>query len=106
MSVIIYGASDDLIEVEGDVSEEFSHNGGDEVVLVVGGHGQLVLVSVFMDPSGDWSTSAKILRPGQRGKEASVTTIVRPGCEPGGDMGCQVFISKPVDVFKLDNAWA
>lgn len=29
MSIIVYGASDDLIEVEGDISEEFPYRGDD-----------------------------------------------------------------------------
>ena len=30
MSITVYGASDDLIEVEGDISEEFPYKGDDE----------------------------------------------------------------------------
>ena len=36
MRIKIYGSSDDLIEIEGDVREEFSHFGGDPAYLHLG----------------------------------------------------------------------
>lgn len=46
--VTIYGASDDLVEIEGDLDEEF---GGDDVVLAFG-DGTVLRVSFA--PSGVW----------------------------------------------------
>ena len=34
MSITIFGASDDLIEIEGEIDEEFCTNGSDEPVLL------------------------------------------------------------------------
>lgn len=54
MSITIYGASDDLIEVEGDVDEEFSALGDDEGTggLIVTNLGDVVQVAY--DRHGIW----------------------------------------------------
>lgn len=53
--VIISGASDDLIEIEGDLQEEFSHywrDGDDKPLYLAFGDG--TLVSVRYDADGCW----------------------------------------------------
>lgn len=102
MTVVIYGASDDLIEVEGDANEEFSTDGAGGVsVLVVGGHGEIVKVTPLL--GAWWSAHAQIIAPGPRGHEVSVAQVARPGREPGGDMGVQVNMAPPLRVFKVVN---
>ena len=98
MTVVIYGASDDLIEVEGDVREEFSTDGeGGESVLVVGSKGEIVKVTPRLNDW--WSAEAQIIA----GEGVTVMQVVRPGHEPGGDMGVQVNMVPPLRVFKVVN---
>jgi hypothetical protein len=56
-AVTIYGASDDLIEIEGDLEEEFyvRNYSGREPVLLAFGDG--TLLSIDMDPFGVWRIS-------------------------------------------------
>lgn len=56
-SVTIYGASDDLIEVEGDLSEEFSPDSDDQETWLVFGDG--TVLAVRYDDFGVW----RITRP-------------------------------------------
>jgi len=51
MSIKIYGASDDLIEIEGDLKEEFNHY-SDEPVLIAVSEG--TLLRVVYDGDGIW----------------------------------------------------
>jgi hypothetical protein len=51
MSIKIYGASDDLIEIEGDLEEEFNHY-SDEPVLIAVSEG--TLLRVVYDGDGIW----------------------------------------------------
>jgi hypothetical protein len=46
----IYGASDDLIEVEGDISEEFQYLGGEDMLAFSDG----TLLSIRYDKQGIW----------------------------------------------------
>lgn len=52
MSVTVYGASDDLIEIEGDVEEEFSARGEADDDLIGMSNG--VLLRVRYDSDGVW----------------------------------------------------
>jgi hypothetical protein len=51
VSTIIYGASDDLIEVSGDVAEEFNIDGREDTCVALSNG---VLVSVRYDDHGYW----------------------------------------------------
>lgn len=53
MSIVIYGASDDLVEVEGDIEEEFSAF-GDEDGNVIVATSTGVVVRVVYDHEGIW----------------------------------------------------
>lgn len=55
MSVRVYGASDDLIEVEGDVNEEFNGYGGDDGFVL--GFSTGVLLRIVYDRDGTWRIS-------------------------------------------------
>jgi hypothetical protein len=90
-SVVIHGASDDLIEVLGDTLEEFPCDGRGELV-VIGPGGEVVEVTVELDES--WSASAKIIRAS---RSLRVETIPRPGTGDGeslshleGDMAVRI----------------
>lgn len=50
-ATVIYGASDDLIELDGEISEEFSHT-GEEPALLAFGDG--TLLEVAYDKDGIW----------------------------------------------------
>lgn len=52
MNVIVYGASDDLIEVEGDIREEFSPERDDEPTYLAFSNG--TVLSVVYDRHGKW----------------------------------------------------
>lgn len=54
--ILIYGASDDLIEIEGDIREEFSAYGDDAGVYL--GFSDGTLVSVDYDRDGIWRFSS------------------------------------------------
>lgn len=47
----IYGSSDDLIEIEGDISEEFTLSGDESGYI---GLSDGTLLSVVYGPDGDW----------------------------------------------------
>jgi len=51
VTVTVYGASDDLIEVDGDIYEEFSHN-SDEPALLAFSDGTVLRVT--FDEDGIW----------------------------------------------------
>lgn len=51
MSVTVYGASDDLIEVEGDIREEFPWNDPDAAYL---GFSNGVILRILFSISGAW----------------------------------------------------
>jgi hypothetical protein len=51
MSITITGASDDLIEVDGDISEEFNPSDGEDSLL---GFSNGVLLRVRYDEDGIW----------------------------------------------------
>ena len=50
--VLVYGASDDLIEIEGDLSEEFNPSGNNEMCYLAFSDG--TVLSVAYDRSGVW----------------------------------------------------
>ncbi len=52
MSVTIYGASDDLIEVEGDIREEFSARGDDDAGYLAFSNG--AVFSIMYAQDGCW----------------------------------------------------
>lgn len=52
MNIKIYGASDDLIEVEGDIREEYDAYGNPRHLTLVGKNGGAVEVVAHYD--GDW----------------------------------------------------
>ena len=52
MTTTIYGASDDLIEIEGDISEEFAAYDLDEDAVIGASNG--VLLRVRYDDDGVW----------------------------------------------------
>ncbi|GAA0529243.1 hypothetical protein GCM10010172_07370 [Paractinoplanes ferrugineus] len=51
MPVAIYGASDDLIEVDGDIYEEFNHNDDEPALL---GFSDGTVLKVTFDQDGIW----------------------------------------------------
>lgn len=53
MSVIVYGASDDLIELEGEIREEFSAYNGGRLAFSNG-----VLLDLEYDRNGTWRITA------------------------------------------------
>ena len=74
MAILLYGASDDLIETEGDVSEEFSAYDFDGYVLLSNG----LVFSMNFNRSGIWSIELV------RGDD-SLVTITRSTGEYGDD---------------------
>lgn len=88
MSTIIYGASDDLIEISGDVSEEFGADGGTNYIALSNG----VLVSVKYDDEGMWRVRT-IERPD--GVECYLTEARGDG-EPNDLDGCPGYSDKLV----------
>lgn len=52
MSITVYGASDDLIEIEGDISEEFNALGEESGSVLAFSDG--TLLSVLYDDNGIW----------------------------------------------------
>ena len=52
MSITIYGDSDDLIEVDGDIREEFSYSGSEEGDLL--GFSDGTLLRIRHDDQGTW----------------------------------------------------
>lgn len=86
--ITVYGASDDLIEVEGEVEEEF-YCDESGTILLIGSSG--AVVEVYVELESEWSATARIRRPGPRGNKVIVTTIPRPG-EHGedGDMAVAI----------------
>ena len=59
MSITIYGASDDLIEIEGDISDEFNfYPEEDEYRLLAVSDG--TLLKVFYDKDGIWRITRQV----------------------------------------------
>jgi hypothetical protein len=56
----IHGCSDDLIEIDGDIREEFSYQDG-TVVYVACSNGSLV--KIFYGPDGEWRLSMVRVEP-------------------------------------------
>lgn len=84
-SVVIHGASDDLIEVVGDVLEEFPCDGSGQLV-VIGPGGEVVEVVVELDEA--WTARAKIIRAS---RSLRVETVPRPGdYGDEGDMAIRI----------------
>lgn len=52
MSITVYGASDDLVEIEGDITEEFSFYSDGEERLLAFSDG--TLLSIYYDDNGIW----------------------------------------------------
>ena len=53
MSITVYGASDDLIEIDGDIREEFNHL-GTEPALLAFSDGTVLSIAFDPDGSGNW----------------------------------------------------
>lgn len=89
-SLIIYGASDDLIEVDGDYRNEYPTDGQGKDIILVAGYdiGGVALIVPYMGPLGDWTTDCKFLGPACNWKSA---TIDRPDhYGEDGDKGVQL----------------
>lgn len=101
--VLIYGASDDLIEVEGTKglvqAEEYS-TGDDGTVLLVGPTNEIVRVRCYMDDEGDWAADAKVLRASPGFQNVICETVPRPGTtgEPG-DRAARISFEREGSVF-------
>lgn len=99
--LIIYGASDDLIEVDGDFREEYTTGAsGDESVLVAGlDFGGVAVVTPYMNNfDGYWTASTKFY--GQA-KTWESEAIDRPDYEEG-DQGVKLrFPDEQFRVFKI-----
>jgi hypothetical protein len=54
MSVTIYGASDDLIEIEGDIREEFNHYSNEDDDARMLGFSDGTLLRIVYDRDGIW----------------------------------------------------
>jgi hypothetical protein len=54
MAVTIYGASDDLIEIEGDIREEFNHYSNEDDDARLLGFSDGTLLRVVYDKDGIW----------------------------------------------------
>ena len=57
MSVTVYGASDDLIEVDGDVTEEFYASNDEDLVYLAFSDG--TVLKVLFDAEGIWRITHK-----------------------------------------------
>lgn len=99
--LIIYGASDDLIEIEGDFQEEFSTGAsGEETVAVVGlDFGGLALVIPYLSHyDGYWTAQVKLYGQAVTWEEQ---VIDRPHGDSGGDQGVKLtFPDTHFKVFK------
>jgi len=97
----IYGASDDLVEIEGHVREEFNvidrpcrvrvgtaNDGGVDVVMLYGKSGMWGASIELLDGDGELDNCAPIpwpieVRKGLRGIEASYSVVVEIACPDG-----------------------
>ena len=105
MEIKVYGASDDLVEIDGDFSEEFSCYGQDEGMVLAFGDG--TVLSVKYDDSGEWrlarlvAGSAKFDHAPSLGPDGDN----HPGGETGysdlvtlkGDLGWVLMAKNPVE---------
>lgn len=102
-TVVVYGASDDLIEVEvydsnkpGEPvwSEEYAYTEDPlSSILIVGMAGQVVQVSPVLTSAG-WASQVSVVRPGSRGHEAIYEIQPRSGGNfETGDTEARVLIS-------------
>jgi hypothetical protein len=55
MSITVYGASDDLIEIDGDIREEFPYAGDDHAGDILAfSDGTVLRIAFDLDRSGNW----------------------------------------------------
>ncbi|WP_433730778.1 hypothetical protein ACQP2Y_20990 [Actinoplanes sp. CA-051413] len=54
MSITVYGASDDLIEVDGDIREEFPYRSDEESGILAFSDGTVLRIAFDPDGSGNW----------------------------------------------------
>lgn len=54
MAITVYGASDDLIEIDGDLNEEFPHRNAEDAIL---GFSDGTLLRIGYTPNGVWRIS-------------------------------------------------
>lgn len=95
MSITITGASDDLIEVDGDISEEFNPPDGEDSIL---GFSNGVLLRVRYDDDGIWRITP--IRGGE------VVTIVYGGATHDADTHDVATLISPADWVVCGTAWA
>lgn len=85
--VIVYGASDDLIEVDGAITDEFDVPSHGTVLIVTPGGG---IVEVECALAADWSATASVRR-NDTDHLLTTETIDRPGFEgENGDMAIKI----------------
>lgn len=85
--VIVYGASDDLIEVDGAIIDEFDVPGEGTVLIITPGGG---VIEVRCELGGDWSAAAS-LRRNDTDYLLTTETVDRPGFEgENGDMAIKI----------------
>lgn len=98
--VIIYGASDDLIEVEGDYYEEWSYEDYQKpAVIVIGEDGSVVQVRLRL--SDVWSANVRLVRAGSKATEVSYTVVPRPGHSADDDQAAEVVVPGKPLVYKV-----
>ena len=95
MSVLIYGASDDLIEIDGDVYEEYSYDDDERATIVVisDSGGVIEVTPVFGE---NWTAEVKLLRPGASGEEITYNVVPRPDSPEDGDLAVEVHVKNPL----------
>lgn len=97
MSITIYGASDDLIEVEGDISEEFSALGEDDGYLIAVSDGTLLRVRYTAD--GVW----RIEPVHQGGADLDIVQAISADDDNYSD---RATLTGTIDWVALATAWA
>lgn len=103
-TVHVYGASDDLIEIKGAVSEEFPADFEQSgTVLLLGPSGEAVAVRVWMDDEGDWQASGKTRRGFD--PEPIIEIVQRPDSRESNDRAARVTFAESehddVQVYKV-----
>ena len=86
MSLLIYGASDDLIEVEGDFREEYAYNDDEDnraVIVVIAGDGAVLEVEPTL--SSTWTAAVREPRG-----SIPWEIVPRPDASEPGDLAVRV----------------
>lgn len=94
--ITVYGASDDLIEIEGDVRDEFDVP-AKGAVLVIGPSGEVVKVVCELADAG-WTATPQIVRGGST---VGIEQGPRPDNDEEGDMAVTLRFSLAEDTERV-----